>query len=423
MRVLQLSTYDGGQGAARATFRLHRALQDYGVDSTMRVAIASSGDAWVRAPRSKPRQALALLRSTASWWFQKPQLSPNPITHSVAALPSRLDRELNRSGADLLHLNWLQDEFLSIEAIGRLRGPVVWTLHDTWPFCGSEHYPADGADRRFAEGYSRRNRPQGHRGLDLDRRTWARKLRAWRGLRQRLHLIAPSQWMAEQAGASALFSGVPCVVLPNALPHAFRPIPRAQARWLLDWPADRQVVLFGALDGAADPRKGWDLLLPALGRLAADRRDVEAVVLGQCPPAHPPDLPLPMRHVGRLHDDLSLALTYAAADVVVVPSRLDNLPQSASEALACGTPVVAFRQGGMADLVEHRVNGYLAEPYDPVDLARGLAFVLGDAATGTPALAPLVGVKAHGERVDSWRPEAVAAAHRALYGRLLAAGS
>jgi glycosyltransferase involved in cell wall biosynthesis len=130
-----------------------------------------------------------------------------------------------------------------------------------------------------------------------------------------------------------------------------------------------------------------------------------------------------MRHVGRLHDDLSLALTYAAADVVVVPSRLDNLPQSASEALACGTPVVAFRQGGMADLVEHRVNGYLAEPYDPVDLARGLAFVLGDAATGTPALAPLVGVKAHGERVDSWRPEAVAAAHRALYGRLLAAGS
>ena len=100
MRVLQLSTYDGGQGAARATFRLHRALQDYGVDSTMRVAIASSGDAWVRAPRSKPRQALALLRSTASWWFQKPQLSPNPITHSVAALPSRLDRELNEMYAD-----------------------------------------------------------------------------------------------------------------------------------------------------------------------------------------------------------------------------------------------------------------------------------------------------------------------------------
>ena len=141
MRVVQVSTYDGGQGAARAAFRLHRALRDQGIDSSMRVAHASSGDAWVQAPRSKPRQAMALLRSTASWWLSKPQRSANPVTHSVAALPSGLDRELNAKGADLLHLHWLQDEFLSVEAVGRLRGPVVWTLHDTWPFCGSEHYP------------------------------------------------------------------------------------------------------------------------------------------------------------------------------------------------------------------------------------------------------------------------------------------
>ena len=127
MRVLQVSTYDGGQGAARAAFRLHRALRDQSIDSSMRVAHASSGDAWVKAPRSKPRQALALARSTASWWLSKPQHSRNPVTHSVAALPSRLDWELNESGVDLLHLHWLQDEFLSVEAIGRLRGPLVWT--------------------------------------------------------------------------------------------------------------------------------------------------------------------------------------------------------------------------------------------------------------------------------------------------------
>ena len=109
MRVLQVSTYDGGQGAARAAFRLHRALRDQGTDSCMRVALSSSGDAWVQAPRSKPRQAAALLRSTASWWLSKPQRSANPITHSVAALPSMLDRQLNASGADVLHLHWLQD--------------------------------------------------------------------------------------------------------------------------------------------------------------------------------------------------------------------------------------------------------------------------------------------------------------------------
>ena len=408
MRVLQVSTYDGGQGAARAAFRLHRALRDAGVESAMRTALAASGDPWVQAPRSKPRQALALLRSTASWWLAKPQRSANPVTHSVAALPSRLDRELNAARADVLHLHWLQDEFLSVEAIGRLRGPVVWTLHDTWPFCGSEHYPASHHDRRFAEGYQPGNRPPGDRGWDLDRCTWQRKRRAWQLLLPRLTLVAPSGWMAEQAAASALFAGVPCRVIPNALPEVFRPIPRQQARSLLGWCHEQRVILFGAMDGAADPRKGFDLLTAALKHLAADPSlgDLSAVVLGQAEPAQPLQLPLPVRYLGRWHDDLTLALAYAAADVVVVPSRLDNLPQSATEALACGTPVVAFRQGGMTDLVEHRRNGWLAEPESVEDLAAGLAWCM--AGHTSPA------------RLARWTPAAVAAEHRQLYAECMA---
>ena len=312
MKVLQLSTYDGGQGAARAAFRLHRALRESGIDSTMRVALTTSGDAWVQAPRSKPRQALALARSTASWWLAKPQHSANSVTHSVAALPSRLDLALNGS-ADLLHLHWLQDEFLSVEAIGRLRGPVVWTLHDTWPFCGSEHYPVDS---RFVEGYSRSNRAHGDRGLDLDRFTWLRKRRAWQQLLPRLHLVAPSRWIAQQAQTSALFADVPCSVIPNPVPELFRPISRKQARSLLGWKEDENVLLFGAMDGSNDPRKGFDLLLPALKLL----QGCTAVVLGQSEPLIRPPVALPLRYLGRFHDDLSLALIYAAADLVVVPS-------------------------------------------------------------------------------------------------------
>ena len=409
MRVVQVSTYDGGQGAARAAFRLHRALRDQGIDSSMRVAHASSGDAWVQAPRSKPRQAMALLRSTASWWLSKPQRSANPVTHSVAALPSGLDRELNAKGADLLHLHWLQDEFLSVEAVGRLRGPVVWTLHDTWPFCGSEHYPLDAQDQRFALGYSRGSRSELDRGLDLDRWTWLRKGKAWRSLLPRLQLIAPSRWMAEQASRSALLHGVPCQVLPNAIPQVFRPSEPSQARAALGWPQDKRLILFGAID-ATDPRKGADLLQAALRCLVHQNSgQLMAVILGQSEPRQPKDWPIPVLYSGRFHDDVSLALAYAAADVVVVPSRMDNLPQSATEAIACGTPVVAFDQGGMADVIAHRQTGWLAESFDPEALAQGIRWAL-----QRPQDQPVLS-----ENLDRWRSDAVAQTHMDLYAEVL----
>jgi glycosyltransferase involved in cell wall biosynthesis len=115
---------------------------------------------------------------------------------------------------------------------------------------------------------------------------------------------------------------------------------------------------------------------------------LELVVFGQSRPAQPPDLAFPIHYSGHLHDDLSLRLLYAAADVFVIPSRQDNLPNTGLAAHACGTPVVAFRTGGLLDIVADRATGALAEPFDPASLAAAIGWVLEDPLPPGPTESP-----------------------------------
>jgi glycosyltransferase involved in cell wall biosynthesis len=339
----------------------------------------------------------------------------NPVLHSVAWPATGLGREVNASAADLLHLHWLGNSTLSIEEIGRLSKPVVWTLHDQWAFCGAEHYvtPPPAVDERFVEGYLATNRPSHESGPDLNRRTWERKRLAWR---QPLRIVCPSHWLADCARRSALMRHWPVTMIPYPIDlRVWAPCEQAQARQLLQLPPDRPLVLFGAIGGTGDPRKGADLLLEALGSFkesasgtALDR--LELVVFGQGRPADPPDLGFPVHYSGHLHDDISLRLLYAAADVFVIPSRQDNLPNTGLEAHACGTPVVAFRTGGLVDVIDDRVTGALAEPFDPASLAAAIAWVLED-----PKRRRQLGAAARQRAERLWNPERVAGLYAEVY--------
>lgn len=414
MRPLLLSQTDTLGGAARATFRLHKALLACGVESRMRVGVKRSDMATVDGPSGIWGLAAGLARSSASDLLMRLQRSPNRILHSPAVLPSGMVKKLNASAADVLNLHWINLEFLSIGDIGRLRKPIVWTLHDMWPFCGAEHFAADDDLARWRKGYRPDNRPVGHGGLDIDRSAWRRKQRAWRG---KMHIVAPSRWLADCAKSSALLGGQPVVVIPYALDTGqFQPWPRQLARQVLGLPPDAPLVLFGALGGIADRRKGWDLLQPALARVAGELPEVEGVVFGQSEPANPPRLGLPMHWMGHLNDDATLALLYSAADVMVVPSRQENLPQTGTEAQACGCPVVAFNCTGLPDVVVHGETGYLAAPHDPEDLAKGIRWVLEDRERSAQ-----LRTAARARAARLWAPEVVVPQYLKVYQQAIAA--
>jgi glycosyltransferase involved in cell wall biosynthesis len=373
MKVINLNHSDISGGAALAAYRIHHALRDAGLDSTMWVNVAVAGDWTVEGPASKWGKALGRVRPQVGGLLRKALRTDNPIIHSPAILSSNWVKRVNASDADVVHLHWVQGEMLSIADIGRIEKPIVWTLHDMWAFCGAEHYTEEF---RWREGYRRGNRPAYESGFDLNRWTWERKRKHWK---RPMQIVTPSRWLADCVRESALMRDWPVSVIPNCLDtERWEPMEQALARELLGLPADLPLLLFGAMGGGRDPRKGFDLLTAALGNLRGEIPGLELVVFGQLAPHHPPDLDFPIHYTGHLHDDLSLRVLYSAADAMVVPSRQEAFGQTASEAQACGTPVVAFDIGGLPDIVEHQRTGYLAQAFETEDLAAGIQWVLGE---------------------------------------------
>ncbi|MGV7235038.1 MAG: glycosyltransferase family 4 protein [Nitrosomonadaceae bacterium] len=375
MKILQVSTSADIGGAGIAAQRLNLGLRSLGVDSKMLVNKQRRRNDFVATPASNYDKVLA---RTAPLLERIPgRLCGRPVgSISPSWAPDTLCRRIDKFSPDILNLHWVNGGFMRIETLPKLRQPIVWTLHDMWPFSGGEHYVGDSV--RYKEGYKANNRPANETGLDINRWIWARKKKSWSKIRN-LVIAAPSRWMANCARESALFHDLRIEVLPNGIDHErFHPIGQGISREILGLPGSKNIILFGAGLATGDKRKGYHLLVEALKKLElrTDPDDCELVVFGS--PSG--DCPFSMKthFLNRLQDEISLAIVYAAADVFVVPSLEDNLPNTVLESLSCGTPVVAFDIGGIPDMVSHKKNGYLAPGFDTTDLANGLLWVMED---------------------------------------------
>ncbi len=382
MKVLLLNTFDTNSGSALAAQRLTQGLRSVGVDASMLVQKKLSQNPSVLGPQTKFEEIVAkasralhnlplkLRRQSVHSEFSVPWL-PTKILPKVAQPSSRVAS----IKPDLINLHWVNYNYLQIEEITRLNVPVVWTMHDMWPFTGGCHYSGDC--NRYGKTCGACPQLGSLNDQDLSRWVWQRKATAWS--RANLTLVTPSSWLADRARESSLFCNQRIEVIPNGLDlDLYQPTPRQVARRTLNLPQDKKIVLFGAVNATQSRRKGFHLLQPALQQLAHStwQEQIDLVVFGANPSDDQPDLGFKTHYLGKISDEKVLALAYAAADVFVAPSLQDNLPNTLVEAIACGTPCVAFQVGGIADIVEHQHNGYLAHPYHVEDLAQGIAWVL-----------------------------------------------
>lgn len=378
INVLHISSSNDSGGAARAAHRIHISQHNSGMDSRFLVDRTSLGGTGVFTPRQTIARALrsflSPLVTALVATFQRPI---NPVLHSAAVFSSVSTKQINSQPADIVNLHSINGGMLSILAISRIKKPVIWTLHDTWAFSGAEHY--DAGIERWRDRYSRKSRPPQDRGLDVNRLSWILKSLLWR---KGFGIVAPSEWMRDCVMSSSLMANWSVRVIPYPIDSKmWRPIQKEMAREVLGLSTENPMVLFGAIGGTKDPRKGFDLFQSSIPAILERIPGVQFLVFGD-KPAREEFANLPVTFMGALHDDLTLRLAYSAADVFVITSRQDNLPNTGIEAQACGTPVVAFEVGGLPDVVEHLSTGYLAKPFDLEDLAAGVDWAFSEVQAG-----------------------------------------
>jgi len=381
MKVLHLSSSDLAGGAARGAYRLHSGLRAFGIESFLAVQRKLSDDYTVLGPNTSLHKLAPFMRPRIDGMGLRKYKNKNPqVLFSPALLSgSSLLQKIDQIQPDIVHIHWVQGGALGIPDIPKIRQPIVWTTHDDWLFTGGCHIKYD------CQGYVQScgtcpalGSTSSH---DLSARVWQRKFRALEGISS-LTVVGVSHWMTQEATKSGLLSRLstpPSLLsLPNPLDtDVFAPVNKSVAKELMNLDVNEKVLLFGAVDPTTDTRKGFSVLLEALHLVSSGAKPpIRLLIFGASQPKSPPSFPFPTTYLGKLSDDLSLRIAYNAADCMVVPSLQEAFGQTASESLACGTPVVAFGHSGLLDIVDHQVNGYLAKPFSPEDLAHGIRWVL-----------------------------------------------
>lgn len=380
MRILIVNTSERTGGAAVAANRLMEALKNNGVKAKMLVRDKETASLTVCGLSSKWRTQWHFLWERFVIWLHLHFNREHLFEIDIANCGTDITRLPEFQEADVIHLHWVNQGMLSLKDIRKILEsgkPVVWTMHDIWPATAICHYT------RGCEAFQTEcsHCPLMSGVLDFSHRVWLKKQRMLLG--QCVTYVACSQWLADEARKSALLKGQVVTSIPNPIDtHVFRPQDKQEARRALNLPTDKRIILFVS-QRVTDPRKGMGYFVDAVAKLVEKhpemKQDTVVAILGGHAEDVASQLSLPACPLGYVSNPKRIVEVYNSADVFVLPSLEDNLPNTLMESMACGVPCVGFQVGGIPEMIDHRQNGYVARFRDVDDLAAGIRYVLDEA--------------------------------------------
>jgi len=368
MKPLLINTADRG-GAAKACLRLHEGLLQQNIKSKVLLrnktnsnvpetyqislqAIERSLKTKITDKTIKILKELKLYKSKVDDFFSKRPDGLEMFSYPFSNY-NILKSDLYQN-ADIINLHWVA-EFLDYKSFFQNnKKPVVWTLHDQNPFTGGEHYTEKylGIDKNgypIKRNLSNTEKNKFNEIIKIKQDALANV--------EDLHIVALCNWMANEVKQSEVFGKYPVNIIPNSIDSTiFKPRNKAYSRELLNIPQNKKVILFVA-DSISNQRKGYvylerafeqiknkDVILCSIGAKSSTLKTNKNVI-----------------ELGHVSDEMLMSIIYSAADIFVIPSLMDNLPNTVLESILCGTPVIGFPIGGIPDMVQDRENGYLTK--------------------------------------------------------------
>ena len=370
MKILHLVSCDLNSGAGRGVYWLHNALCKLGIDSKILTSFNNTriDSSVIYLPQSfwkklKKRFLYKLINSTLNLYKNRKK-----IMFNVGFDGDDFTQHPAYLAADIIHLHWING-LVSIRIIQKVDKPIVWTIRDMWPMTGGCHYSLNC--ERYKIGCGKCPQLGSNNLYDLSHLVVKRKCAAYP---KQLRVVGISKWLSECAQNSQIFNKISVQTISNNIDtDAFLPIAKDIAREALSLDRKGQIVLVGALY-FDDFYKGFDLFQKSLQFLKKEK--LHFLFFGKVLNSELDKLGIEYTNLGILSDMVSLRLAYSAADVFVAPSKMEAFGKMLAEAMSCETPVVCFDATGPIDIVNHKITGYKARPFEADDLANGITWVL-----------------------------------------------
>jgi len=376
--ILHLSTFHLEGGAGVAATRLHRALLKSGVDSKMLIPATGATEIGVTALAQnswEKKKAWGRFVGERLSFYTHEKDNSVRFAFSPAAVGADISKHPLVLEADVIHLHWINFGFLSLSSLDKLFSlgkPIVWTLHDMWTFTGGCHY-SRGCENYLIHCH---NCPYLFKPdeYDISFAQFESKIALY--AKTKMALISPSHWLDNLVKNAFLTRHITSKSIPNCLDtDLFTPKDKDKIRQNLNLPTQKKLILFAGAN-TQDVRKGFVYFREALEKLGESTNAYEVLIFGKSRPDSFASFPVPVNYLGTITDPEAMVYAYNAADVIVVPSLEDNLPNTIMEALSCGTPVVGFKTGGIPEMIDHQQNGYLSDVKSSESLAAGIKWVL-----------------------------------------------